>query len=64
MKMPVSRPASGEIRQNYGGPVRLQGIGNICRSMGNERVGQLFPAQVLADLQGNGPVRKEAFLLT
>ncbi len=52
--------------------VRQQGIGNICRRVGHEQVrrpqaykaGQLFPAQVLSDLQRKGPCGKEAFLLT
>jgi len=40
--------------------VRLQGIGNICRREGNEHMGQLFPAQVLPDLQGKGRVRQRS----
>ena len=52
--------------------MRLQGIGNICRRAGQKQVcrpkahkaGQLFPAQVLQDLQRKGLCGKEAFLLT
>jgi len=67
-RKPVSRTASGEIRQNDAGLVRLQGIGNICRRVGQKQVcrpqahkaGQLFPAQVLPDLQRKGPVRQRS----
>ena len=42
------------------------GHSNILRSEGKERAKQRknFAAQVLPDLQRNGPERKEAFLLT
>jgi hypothetical protein len=64
---PVSRTASGEIRQNNGGLVWLQGESKFCRSggqVGAQRMRETFAYLVLPDLQGKGKCGKEAFLLT
>jgi hypothetical protein len=60
--LPVSRTASDEIRQNDGGLCVkaghrkfLQRRGPVCALWP-----QMFPAQVLPDLQGNGLVRQRS----
>jgi len=53
----------GRKRAKQCGAVRLQGIGSFC-GRGNVGEGKIIPAQVLPVLQGKGPERKEAFLLT
>jgi hypothetical protein len=61
----VSRTASGKIRQNDGGYVRLQGIAIVAEALAKcERSRAHFAAQVLPDLQGKSLCGKEAFLLT
>jgi hypothetical protein len=62
---PVSRPASGEIRQNDGGQCR--GIRILLEHglwVRLKAEGKRLRPQVLPDLQGKGLCDKEAFLLT
>ncbi len=62
----VSRTASDEIRQNNDGLSEGKGIAMFAkrRALSERSRAKVLQPVVLTDLQGKGPVRKEAFLLT